>query len=467
MGTPIPKELKPSYAIYMRAMRFVPPVLLAIQIPAHTQINGLWVDLILFNCVPLACLTSVLTAPRISNKWAQPLTALAIGSWSFGSIVATVTSYTELPAVFDNASDGLYLLFYPLALLGLQLLISSNQKLTVLEIVDASIVGLGLSTLGAAFALHPVLPHFDGDVNQSFLAIIYPVADLVLLCFIVATVAMQGFSRRGLFLGIGVAVYAATDFLFLWQNLNLTYVFGSLIDYGWLLAFVLIAESCWHPSTDNKSKGGVSPVLITISVFLSATLLALLAIAPDNFPHFILIPAIGTLALAFIRMSIALNQARSIGHERILARTDELTMLPNRRRLIAEIQNFATRQGSLLLLDLDGFKPVNDTYGHEAGDRVLQQVAQRFTRALPTGSLLARLGGDEFGVLVDGSPAAVMEIALALRGTLSYPFLIDGHEISIGVSIGIADNDGADDLLLRADNAMYAAKRQALGVCQL
>lgn len=467
MGTPIPKEQIPSYAINMRAMRFVPPVLLAIQIPAHTQLNGLWVDLILFNCVPLACLTSVLTAPRISNKWAQPLTALAIGSWSFGSIIATVTSYSELPAVFDNASDGLYLLFYPLALLGLQFLITSNQKLTVLELVDASIVGLGLSTLGAAFALHPVLPHFDGDVNQSFLAIIYPVADLVLLCFIIATVAMQGLSGRGLFLAIGIAIYAATDFLFLWQNLNSSYVFGSLIDYGWLLAFVFLAESCWHPSTDNKSKGGVSPVLITISVFLSATLLALIAIAPDNFPHFILIPAIGTLALAFIRMSIALNQARSIGHERILARTDELTMLPNRRRLIAEIQNFATRQGSLLLLDLDGFKPVNDTYGHEAGDRVLQQVAQRFTRALPTGSLLARLGGDEFGVLVDGSPAAVMEIALALRGTLSYPFLIDGHEISIGVSIGIADNDGADDLLLRADNAMYAAKRQALGVCQL
>lgn len=429
--------------------------------------NGLWVDLIAFNCVAIAALISVLLAPRINNKWAQPLTGLAIGSWSLGSIIATVTSYGELPAAFDNATDGLYLLFYPLALLGLQLLISSNQKLTVLEIVDASIVGLGLSTLGAAFALHPVLPHFDGDFSQSFLAIIYPVADLVLLCFIIATVAMQGFSGRGFFLAIGVAVYAATDFLFLWQNLNLSYVFGSIIDYGWLLAFVLIAESCWHPSTDNKSKGGVSPVLITISVFLSATLLALLAIAPDNFPHFILIPAIGTLALAFIRMSIALNQARSIGHERILARTDELTMLPNRRRLIAEIQNYAVRDGSLLLLDLDGFKPVNDTFGHEVGDRVLQQVAQRFTRALPTGALLARLGGDEFGVLVDGSPTAVMEIALALRGTLSYPFLIDGHEISIGVSIGIADNDGADDLLLRADNAMYAAKRQALGVCQL
>jgi diguanylate cyclase (GGDEF)-like protein len=229
----------------------------------------------------------------------------------------------------------------------------------------------------------------------------------------------------------------------------------------------VIAESVWQPGAADLVKNGVSPILITISVFLSATLLALLAIAPQNFPHFILIPAIGTLALAFVRMSIALNQARSIGHERVLARTDELTTLPNRRRLISEIQNYAERRGSLLLLDLDGFKPVNDTYGHEAGDKVLQQVAQRFSRALPNHALLARLGGDEFGILVDGSKESVMEIALALRGTLSYPFLVDGHEVSIGVSIGIADNDGAADLLQRADNAMYLAKRQALGVCQL
>jgi diguanylate cyclase (GGDEF)-like protein len=451
----------------MSALRFLAPVLFGIALVAHQSFQGPWLDLFLFNAVPIACLLSIVIAPRINNKWAQPLTALAIGSWSLGSIMATSSGYFELSAFVANISDALYLLFYPLALLGMQLLISVQQRLTILELVDASIVGLGLSTLGAAFALQPVLPSFDGNLNQSFLAIIYPVADLVLLCFILATVVMQGFSVRGLLLTIGVCIYAATDFLFLWQNLNMNYVFGSLVDYGWLLAFIVIAESTWHPGTDNAVKNGVSPILITISVFLSATLLSLLAIAPDNFPHFILIPAIGTLALAFVRMSIALSQARNIGHERVLARTDDLTTLPNRRRLIAEIQSFASRKGSLLLLDLDGFKPVNDTYGHEVGDKVLQQVAQRFMRALPSSALLARLGGDEFGILVDGSQESVMEIALALRGTLSYPFVIDGNEISIGVSIGIADNDGADDLLLRADNAMYSAKRQALGVCQL
>jgi diguanylate cyclase (GGDEF)-like protein len=118
-------------------------------------------------------------------------------------------------------------------------------------------------------------------------------------------------------------------------------------------------------------------------------------------------------------------------------------------------------------MDLDGFKPVNDTYGHEMGDKVLQQVAQRFIRALPTEALLARLGGDEFGVLLLGNNSFARETALALRAMLSYPFVIDGHQISIGVSIGIANNDGADDLMHRADKAMYSAKRQALGVCQL
>ena len=451
----------------MRGQRFLAPILLLLQLLTLGSFHSFWFDVILFNAVPVTCVLSILTAPRINNKWAQPLTAAAIGTWSIGSILATTSSYWEISTVLLTISDAMYLLFYPLALLGLQLMISIQQRLTALEIVDASIVGLGLSTLGTAFALQPVLPHFDGDLNQSFFAIIYPVADLVLVCFLIATVAMQGFSKRGLFVSIGVLLFALTDFIFLWQNLNMSYIFGSLIDYGWLLAFIVISESTWQSGANKSVKYSVSPILITLSVFLSATLLTLLAIAPKNFPHFILIPAIGTLALAFIRMSIALSQARNIGHERILARTDDLTTLPNRRRLISEIQNFATRKGALLLLDLDGFKPVNDKYGHEVGDKVLQQVAHRFTRALPNGALLARLGGDEFGILVDGAAESVMEIALALRGTLSYPFVIDGYEIQIGVSIGITENDGADDLMQRADNAMYSAKRQALGVCQL
>jgi diguanylate cyclase (GGDEF)-like protein len=196
-------------------------------------------------------------------------------------------------------------------------------------------------------------------------------------------------------------------------------------------------------------------------------LLALIAIRPDYFPRFILVPAIATLVLAFIRMAIALTQAKNIGQERLLARTDELTGLPNRRRLVTEIDNFIEKEGALLLLDLDGFKPINDVHGHEIGDKILQQVALRFERALPQGALLARLGGDEFGVLYEGGHDSAVEVALALRATLSYPFHINNKEIQLGVSIGVAKNNGEKDLLLRADNAMYKAKREGLGVCRL
>ena len=191
-----------------------------------------------------------------------------------------------------------------------------------------------------------------------------------------------------------------------------------------------------------------------------------MALRPGIFSIYILIPTIATLFLAFIRMTIVIRQARNLGEEKVLARTDELTGLPNRRRLVAELATYSETEGALLLLDLNAFKPVNDQYGHEVGDLILQQVAKRFSRSLPTGAVLARLGGDEFGVLINGSYERTLEAAFALQATLSYPFIIRGHSITIGVSIGHAHNDGENSLLERPDAAMYEAKRTGAGVIQ-
>ena len=199
---------------------------------------------------------------------------------------------------------------------------------------------------------------------------------------------------------------------------------------------------------------------------MSRTLLALISLRPGLFPIYIVVPTIATLFLAFIRMSIVIRQARNLGEEKVLARTDELTGLPNRRRLIAELAAFSKSEGALLLLDLNQFKPVNDRYGHEIGNEILQHVAMRFSRSLPTGSILARLGGDEFGVLINGSYEKTIEAAYALHATLSYPIHIRGLEISVGVSIGHAQNDGEGNLLERADAAMYEAKKSGVGVVQ-
>ena len=451
----------------MRVVRFSGACLLALYLLLHTFAPSAWSELVAYNIAPIAAIMAISLAPHISDAIAKPTTVIAIALWTCGSAIASAGPFFSIPNAFSTASNFMYLMFYPLAIIGLPRLLAIKQKLSLIELVDSTIFGLGLTTLGSALIIKPVLPHFDGNTRETFFAIIYPVADLILVCVVIATVSMQGYSKRGFILSTGVLVFALTDFLYLLQHINGSYLMGSILDVGWIIGLLLIAESFWQPGIDIKARDGISPILISISVSLSATLLALIAIRPEYFPRFILMPAIATLALAFIRMAIALTQAKNIGQERLLARTDELTGLPNRRRLVTEIDSFIEKEGALLLLDLDGFKPINDVHGHETGDKILQQVALRFERALPQGALLARLGGDEFGVLYEGGHDSAVEVALALRATLSYPFHINNKEIQLGVSIGVAKNNGEKDLLLRADNAMYKAKREGLGVCRL
>ncbi|CAB5006392.1 MAG: diguanylate cyclase [Actinobacteria bacterium] len=450
-------------------IRAVGPLLLIVHMSLRlsSMSQGLWSELVLYNAIVLCGILLTLCAPRIADPFARPLIASALMCWFAGSLLSSLSTFGVISTSTQTLSNIAYLLFYPVAIIGISRLISPSRKFSLLEIFDSSIFGLGLSTLGAALVVKPLLPHFDGDLASSFFAVSYPIADLVLASITLSMVATQGLSKASTLLACGVLVFTATDFLYLWLTIQGTYSFGAVVDDGWLVGLLLISESLWHQSTDASNERGINPILIALSIFLGATVLAGIALKPGYFPNFVIFPAIITLLLAFIRMTIALKAAKNIGHERILARTDELTGLPNRRRLISEIENFVAKDGALLLLDLDGFKPVNDLHGHETGDKVLQQVALRFSRALPSSALLARLGGDEFGVLYEGSHESAMEVALALRATLSYPFRVNSDDILIDVSIGVAANNGHADLLKRADLAMYRAKREGLGVCRL
>jgi len=147
---------------------------------------------------------------------------------------------------------------------------------------------------------------------------------------------------------------------------------------------------------------------------------------------------------------------------------DALTDLPNRAQLRDRLTRaWATgAPPALLLLDLDGFKEVNDTFGHSQGDALLREVARRLRGAVRRGDTVARLGGDEFAVALPGADVVGAErIASALRAVLDAPFEVEGHVLQMGVSVGIAlAEDAAVDTLLRhADVAMYAAKRGRLG----
>ncbi|MBO3738826.1 substrate-binding and GGDEF domain-containing protein [Actinoplanes flavus] len=153
---------------------------------------------------------------------------------------------------------------------------------------------------------------------------------------------------------------------------------------------------------------------------------------------------------------------------------DHLTGLPNRVLLedrMAQAERRAAREAgyrfAILLLDLDGFKAVNDTHGHAAGDQLLIQVARRLTKRLRRTDTVARLGGDEFVVLIDGvsGSGGTHEVIAAIKATVTEPFTIDGHVVEVGLSIGAAiSGDGTSDpdyLLREADAAMYRAKSVA------
>jgi diguanylate cyclase (GGDEF)-like protein/PAS domain S-box-containing protein len=155
-----------------------------------------------------------------------------------------------------------------------------------------------------------------------------------------------------------------------------------------------------------------------------------------------------------------------LAHE---AQHDALTGLPNRRRM-QDVLDSTLRQDAVavLFVDLDGFKPVNDAHGHEAGDELLRQVAHRLSACVREQDVLARVGGDEFVVLMPGVLGwdDAESMADRIRRAVEQPFLIDGGEVLIGASVGLhvgAPAEDSDEVLRAADHAMYTEKKSGRG----
>jgi diguanylate cyclase (GGDEF)-like protein len=449
----------------VRLIRLSPIVLLIIYIVIrYFNPPTWWSELILYNVIILAAIWSTLSSPQPDDKWGRRGFVLALLAWLIGSITSAIDSFfaTEMTIL----SEVSYSLFYPFALFGFIRSLRSQEKSHTLEIIDTLVIALSATTLISTFALRSATENISGTDFEVFLAILYPIGDLVLLLTVVSIVLLQHLNLRNLFIMMGVLIYTISDFYYLWLTQSEIYQYASLSDAGWLLGFIVIANSYWFAPDEESHPRSFNPVAVTLALIASSLIIAVSVMRPNYFPRFVLVPAFATIALAFLRMAVAMSDARKMSDERILARTDELTGLANRRRFISEFERFQKDTGSLLILDLDGFKPVNDRLGHQVGDQILRQVAKRFERVIPRGALLARLGGDEFGALVPGDEG--FETAVALRATLSFPFRIDGNEIALSVSIGEARIDpsesGEPNLLRRADEAMYLAKRSKLGV---
>jgi diguanylate cyclase len=179
-------------------------------------------------------------------------------------------------------------------------------------------------------------------------------------------------------------------------------------------------------------------------------------------------------ALAWAQAELAATRAAAADARR-QALHDGLTSLPNRRFFSERLDQVMTRAESgraplaVLYLDLDRFKPINDAYGHEAGDELLRIVAARLSRAVRAEDMVSRLGGDEFACLIPNGldRRGLCRMATKLFHAVSAPVAIAGLEVSVRPSIGIAlcpaDGATADEILMNADAAMYHAKRNRTG----
>jgi diguanylate cyclase (GGDEF)-like protein len=173
---------------------------------------------------------------------------------------------------------------------------------------------------------------------------------------------------------------------------------------------------------------------------------------------------------AFNVMAERLQRSRDELHHQALH--DPLTGLPNRALFMEHLEHAIARSRrrgtpiTVMFLDLDGFKAVNDTLGHEAGDQVLASVAEGLQRSLREEDMVARLGGDEFGVVLEEATGGASLTARRILRRFERPWSLSARDVPVGVSIGIATRDSdeeLDELVRQADTAMYAAKASGKG----
>ncbi len=235
------------------------------------------------------------------------------------------------------------------------------------------------------------------------------------------------------------------------------------------LAVPLFMLAAWLPEPPAEPGPEFSPVVFSTLLLFAVASLGLLIVG-----QFAAVPwpaaalATVTVLTGMARTSLTVTERLRASHEQ--AMTDDLTGLGNRRRLLEQLGQAIAGGGevALLLIDLDGFKELNDTLGHDAGDEVLQQIGPRLAETVRAGATLARLGGDEFAVvLAPGDEAQASATGLRVRAALERSFGVGGMRVHVDASIGIALSPahGTDALALlrRADVAMYEAKRTRTG----
>ena len=380
-------------------------------------------------------------------------------------------SHPPIPSI----CDALWLSFYPLAALGLALLtgIRGQNRPPAGVWLDAVVAGCGLAGIGAAFVLAPTVATASGSSLADATELAYPIGDLLLVGMIVGVIALRGWrgDRGWVAMGIGFLLLAVADYLYALQVAGGASRPSALTNLVFVVSVAVMAFTAWQsPPRRPQAKSTSWSVVLVPAGFMIAALGLLLSNQFHRLNGLAFALATVSMIAAIARMGLAFRDVRGLSEARRLAATDDLTSLPNRRQFMVQVEqaiaqiNGGSRTLTVLMLDLDNFKELNDTLGHHAGDSLLRMIGPRLENALRSSHTVARLGGDEFAILLYPSPEPehVATIAKRMLDTLNAPFEVHGLALRVTGSIGIAsypvDAADADELMRHADVAMYQAK---------
>jgi diguanylate cyclase (GGDEF)-like protein len=347
--------------------------------------------------------------------------------------------------------------------------------------LDGAVVGFAVGSAAAAIRFRSI-PQVPGGALQDAVSMSHPMLDLILLMLLVAGLSLHNYrpSLSIATLMLGVAVFVVGDVLYTREVAIHAYLGPPMLNGTWMLGLWLVGLAAWADAdqrTSARVPGNTVPHGIPMLpigsalVALSVVVMSLLS----HVPRIALVLATCSLLLVIARMTVTLREARQNSLNFRDARTDELTGLSNRRGFLESItaslaDRPRTRPLAVLLVDLNGFKEVNDTLGHLVGDELLTIVGRRFAGCLGREAAIARIGGDEFAMAFDVKCLDdAIAMARKLASTHSDQIMLDGVTVRVSASYGIAlfPAHGMTPLqLLRsADVAMYEAKSSHRTIC--
>ncbi len=444
-----------------------------------------------------------------ASRWMPVLLGLGVLGYAVGQVIWTYYQEVLHQPPFPSWADAGYLAAYPFLFGGLLLLphrpLPSAARLRVL--LDGVMVMTGVVAFSWYFVLGPTMLQGSETLVGQLVGAAYPFCDLVLFfCLLLLWGRAQERALRPVVVlfSLGLGCILVIDTAFAYGNLHGTYATGGVVDVGWSLGYMLIALAtrAARQALAHAVREGHASQTLTASAPAPPLWRALLPYA--------FLPAVGALvvstghlrdatplergvwigagvlgAVVVLRQVVALletrqlyrqveerNQALAAANARLetLASTDPLTGLLNHRAFHARLDEEIARAGrggqplALLLVDLDDFRAINNTHGHQAGDRALAAIAAALRGSLRAGDSAGRLGGDEFAALL---PAADLPEALAVaeraRAAIAGSALPAGDATihattSLGVAVLPRHARTRDALIAAADQAAYAAK---------